>query len=88
MNSIARLSPLPDPADLTAGQTPEPLLTVTEAASVMGLKHWQIRRAIKRGELPAYAAFSQRWRVRLSDIEAVIQASRFSVEEDSGPRGS
>ena len=81
MNSTARLSPLPEQTDLPAGQSFEPLLTVSEAARIMGLKHWQIRRAITRGELPAYAAFSQRWRVRLSDIEAVIQASRFSGEE-------
>jgi hypothetical protein len=55
---------------------PEKLLTFQEAADLVGAKPWQIRRAVNRGLIPYYQPFNSRKLVRLSDVVAVIEASR------------
>lgn len=55
---------------------PEKLLTFQEAAALIGAKPWQVRRAVNRGLIPHYQPFNSRKLVRLSDVLAVIEASR------------
>ncbi len=55
---------------------PEKLFTIAEAASALGVHTWALRRAIKRGEIPAYQPFNTRKLVRLSDVLAAIEASK------------
>jgi len=56
--------------------THEPLMTVRHAAEAMGLRYWLVLRAVKNGDIPTYQLGNGRRRVRLSDIEAAIIASR------------
>lgn len=55
---------------------PEPLITLKEAADAVSVKDWQIRRAVGRGLIPYFTPFNSRKLVRLSDVLAVIEASR------------
>lgn len=52
------------------------LLTIGQAAEVIGLPTWQLRRAVKRGIVPSYAPFNSRRLVYLSEIRAFIAATR------------
>jgi len=54
----------------------EPLLTLKQAADAVGAKDWQIRRAVGRGLIPYFVPFNSRRLVRLSDVLAVIEASK------------
>jgi excisionase family DNA binding protein len=54
----------------------EPLLTIAEACAAFNLKPHVLRRAIKSGAIPAYRFGNGRIRVRASNINAAIQASR------------
>jgi excisionase family DNA binding protein len=51
------------------------LLTIAEACAAFNLRPHVLRRAIKRGAIPAYRLGNGRIRVRASDIESAIQAS-------------
>lgn len=57
-------------------QAVEPLFTIYEAAVALGLHTWKLRRAIKAGLLPSYTLLNSRRLVRLSEVIAVIEASR------------
>ncbi len=50
----------------------EKLYTIQEAASVLNIHAWKIRRAIKRGLIPSYALLNTRRLVRIRDIEAAL----------------
>ena len=63
-------------SDSIHGPSPEPLRTIGETAELLGLKAWQLRRAIKRGDVPSYSIGNGRKRVFLSEVLAVIHASR------------
>ena len=54
----------------------EPFLTICEAAAALGLHTWKLRRAIKAGVVPSYTLLNSRRLVRLSEVVAVIEASR------------
>jgi len=54
----------------------EQFCTIKEAADAIGARDWQVRRAVNRGLIPHYQPFSSRKLVRLSDVLAVIEASR------------
>jgi excisionase family DNA binding protein len=54
----------------------EPLLSITEACAAFNVKQHVVRRAIKIGAIPAYRFGNGRLRVRASDIERAIEASR------------
>ena len=60
----------------------EPLLTINEAARLIGLPTWKIRRAVKSGLLRSYRFANQRRLVRLSDIEIAIEASARGGQRD------
>jgi excisionase family DNA binding protein len=55
---------------------PEPLLTVAQACALFNLKPHVLRRAIKAGSIPSYRIGNGRVRLRGSDIERAIEASR------------
>jgi len=52
------------------------LITIKNAADEVGAKDWQVRRAVRRGLIPYFTPFSSRKLVRLSDVLAVIEASK------------
>ena len=54
----------------------EPLLTIAEACGLFNLKPHVLRRAIKARSIPSYRIGNGRIRLRASDIEAAIAASR------------
>jgi excisionase family DNA binding protein len=54
----------------------EPLLTLKQAATELGVHVWALRRAIKSGAIPAYQPFNGRKLVRLSEVVAAINASK------------
>jgi excisionase family DNA binding protein len=55
---------------------PEKLITIKEAANVLGLPTWKLCRAAQRGLIPTYAVLTSRRLVKLSEVIAVIDASR------------
>jgi hypothetical protein len=59
-----------------AETTAEPFRTIKEASLALGVPPYSLRRAAKAGVFPVYRPFSSRWVVRLSEIEAAIEASR------------
>ena len=54
----------------------EPLFSIRQAATASGINYWLLLRAVNNGDIPAYRFGNAKRRVRLSDIEAVVQASR------------
>lgn len=50
------------------------LLTILQAASYLQLSDKTIRRLIKSGQLTASKISNCSWRIKLSDIEAYLQA--------------
>jgi excisionase family DNA binding protein len=52
------------------------LLTIKQAAEAIGCHVWQLQRAVKRGDIPAYAPFNSRKLVKLSEVVAYIDATR------------
>lgn len=75
MNAINLEPFIPHTAEPDAS-TPEPLLNIRQAAKAIGVKYWLLLHAVNRGDVPTYTLGNTRRRVRLSDIEAMIQASR------------
>ena len=59
----------------------EPLLTIAEACSLFNLRPHIIRRAIKARSIPSYRFGNGRIRLRASDIDAAIEASRGGSEK-------
>ena len=62
-------------------QHPERLYTIDAAAKIFGLHRWKLRRAIKSGLVPSYAPFNSRRLVYLSEVQAVIGASKHGGEQ-------
>jgi excisionase family DNA binding protein len=58
----------------------EPFLTIPEAAKRLGIPDWTLRKAIKRGDIPAFAFATNRRRVRMSMIEEAVRAARQGVD--------
>ena len=54
----------------------EPLETLQEAAPKRGLKVWQLRRAIKRGQLAVYRVSGRRLYVRSGEVDTFIDRAR------------
>jgi excisionase family DNA binding protein len=65
-------------------QPPEKLLTIKQAADAIGIRYWLLLRAVNRGDIPHYRFGNERRRVRLSDIEAIIQAARVVSDQYGG----
>ncbi|MGI6244597.1 MAG: helix-turn-helix domain-containing protein [Pseudochelatococcus sp.] len=60
----------------TSALGPEKLLTTQEAAQALGVHVWQIRRAVKRGDIPSFTPFNSRRLVKLSEVIAYIESCR------------
>ena len=63
----------------TALATPvnvEQMVPISKAAAVFGVHTWALRRAVKAGKIPAYQPFNSRKLVRLSEVEAAINAAK------------
>ncbi|RWE85104.1 hypothetical protein [Mesorhizobium sp.] len=58
------------------GTSAERLLTLKEAADIIGAKYWQIQRAVRRGDISSYTPFNSRKLVKLSEVVAYIDSSR------------
>lgn len=54
----------------------EPLLTLKQAANILGAFYWQLQRAVKRGDIPSYSPFNSRKLVKLSEVVAYINSCR------------
>ena len=54
----------------------EPFITLHEAATQLGLKYVRLQRAARAGLIPTYSFQNRRNLVRLSEVIAVIEASR------------
>lgn len=57
------------------GTRAERLLTLHQAAEALGLHYWQLQRAVKHGNIPAYAPFGRKL-VKLSEVVAYIDSCR------------
>lgn len=55
---------------------PDPLLSIKDAADRVGAKYWQLLRAVQRGRVPYFQPYNSRKLVRLSDVLALIEASK------------
>lgn len=62
--------------DLSTRDQAEPFLTIPEAAKRLGIPDWTLRKAVKRGDIPAFNFATNRWRVRMSEIEQAVRAIR------------
>lgn len=73
---------MPESAQTTRAQItptnshPESYYTIAEAAKMLGIHAWALRRAINRGIIPAYTPFNKRRLVRLTEIVAAIDAAK------------
>ncbi|WP_273786275.1 helix-turn-helix domain-containing protein [Brucella intermedia] len=59
----------------------ESLLTIQQAAEQLGVHVWALRRAVNSGAIPAYQPFNGRKLVRLTEVVAVINASKIGGED-------
>lgn len=57
-------------------KTPERLYTLSEVANALGIPLFAVRRAARSGEFPTYRIGNGRARVRMSDIEQAVGASK------------
>jgi excisionase family DNA binding protein len=54
----------------------EKLLTLKQAGEILGIPYFKMRRAAKQGSFPVYRFGNSRALVRLSEVDAAINASR------------
>jgi excisionase family DNA binding protein len=67
---------------VTDKSTCSPLLSVAEAAELLGISHSAIYRSIKRGDLPLpLITISGRWRIPRRAVEQLIEGSVAAVAE-------
>lgn len=58
------------------GTPAERLLTLKEAADLVGAKYWHIQRAAKARHFPLYRPYNSRALVKLSEVVAYIDSCR------------
>lgn len=63
-------------------ESPEKLITLKDAANMIGVHLWALRRAVKRGAIPAYTPFNKRKLVRLSEVVTYIDSCRQGGVDD------
>lgn len=68
--------PLPPVQRPSITPSPERLITLQQAADALGVHLWALRRAVKRGLIPAYTPFNSRRFVLLSEVLAFVAASK------------
>lgn len=73
------LPPTPEAHDHEGVRVPvisEKFLTMTEVAEAIGFEVWKVRRAVKLGIFPSYRLLNKRRYVKLSEVTAIIEATR------------
>ncbi len=55
---------------------PETYLSIPKAAKKLGIHDWQLRRAVKRGDIPSYTPFNSRKLVLVSEVLTYIDSCR------------
>lgn len=50
----------------------EPYRSIRQAAHLLGIKPWALRKAVKDGLVPGYKFIGNKWMVKLSEVEAAI----------------
>jgi excisionase family DNA binding protein len=63
---------------------PDRLLSVAEVAAALGFEQEAIRRAVRRGELPA-SKINGRIRIDPADVQAWLQEGRVVADPEPGP---
>lgn len=58
----------------------EHLITIQQAAELLGVHIWALRRAVNSGVVPSYQPFNSRKLVRLTEVVAAINASKTGGE--------
>jgi len=58
------------------GAAGQPLLTLKAAAEALNLPYFKLQRAARAGLIPTYSVYNSRRLVRLSEVVAIIDASR------------
>ena len=58
------------------------LLTIHQAAAILNLPSWKIRRATNAGLIPSYHLFNSKRYVKLAEIEAAMRSGQ-QVEKES-----
>ena len=64
------------------GNPPEKLLTLQQAADLLGIPIWKVRRAAKSGVFATYHVANSRALVNLSEVVATIEASKVGGDND------
>ena len=72
----------PAPGTLGTLEDPPRLLTIHEAAQAIGARYWQLRRAVKRGDIPSYSPFNSRKLIKLHEVIAYIDACQQGARND------
>ena len=73
---------------------PERLTTINETAEILGLPPWKIARAVKARLVPSYRFLNGRILLRVSEVEAAINATKqgglagSSTESDAAHQSS
>jgi hypothetical protein len=62
--------------------TPERYLTIKDAAVTLGIHEWKLQRAVKAGLVSTFTFYNGRQYVRLSEVIAIIEASRRGGRND------
>lgn len=66
-------------AELTTKYVFEPLLTLSEAAEILGIHQDTLKKRARAGEIPAMK-IGKYWRLRLSDLDAWVQSKLVSPQ--------
>lgn len=56
--------------------TDEPLVTIRDVATFLGVSEWTVRDLAKRGDLPSYRPTPHTLRFRWSEVHAFVAARR------------
>lgn len=61
---------------LSEPPAPEPYFSIPQASKRLGIPEYALRAAAKDGLFPLYRPFSNRWAVKISEIETAIAHRR------------
>jgi len=56
-----------------SSEQPEKLLTLKEAAKLLGIPYWKLNRAVQQGLIPSYSLLNSRKLVRVSEVLVAIR---------------
>jgi len=65
-----------EPVETRTSPRIEPLVTLKQAADALGVPYFKFQRAARSGLIPTYFVYNSRRLVRLSEVIAVVNATR------------